>query len=134
MPPVTSTRLYSAPAELSKRVFDGVMLPTLRQVVAAERCFELSTGSSAETFQFNDSPRSVQTLSIASDDSDDYDSWEVRCAEIDSSGTPSSYIHMPALMITEMEVENSLAEVPGDSLIESSSILQEGRISSSAVF
>lgn len=110
IPLVTSTRLYSAPAEQSKRVFDGVVLPTLRQVVAAERGFELSTRSSAETFQFNDPPRSVQTLSIASDYSDDYDSWEIRCAEIGSS---------------EMEVEDSLAEVPGDSLIESSSILQE---------
>lgn len=114
-------------------MFDGVVLPTLRQVVAAERSFELSTRSSAETFQFNDPPRSVQTLSIASDYSDDYDSWEIRCAEIGSSGTPSSYIHMPVLMITEMEVEDSLAEVPGDSLIESSCILQEGRISSPAV-
>lgn len=110
IPLVTSTRLYSAPAEQSKRVFDGVVLPTLRQVVAAERGFELSTRSSAETFQFNDPPRSVQTLSIASDYSDDYDSWEIPCAEIGSS---------------EMEVEDSLAEVPGDSLIESSSILQE---------
>ncbi|KAG2342192.1 hypothetical protein BDR05DRAFT_1060484 [Suillus weaverae] len=111
MPPVPITRPYSAPAEQSKRVFDGVVLPTLRQVVAAERSFELSTGSSAaETFQFNDPPRSVQTPSVASDDSDDYDSWEIRYTEIGSS---------------EMDVDDFLAEVPGDSLIESSSILQE---------
>ncbi|KAG2361697.1 hypothetical protein BDR07DRAFT_1461296 [Suillus spraguei] len=108
MPPVPITRPYSAPAEQSKRVFDGIVLPTLRQVIAAERSFKLSTRSSAETFKFNQSPRSVQTLSVASDDSDDYDSWEIRCHEI-----------------SEMEVDNSLAEVPGDSLIESSSISQE---------
>jgi len=77
-------------------VFNGIVLPTLRQVVVAERSLALSTRSSAETFQFNDSPRSVQTLSIASDDSDDYDSWEIRC-NIGSSGTPSSYIFMSAL-------------------------------------
>ncbi|KAG2134247.1 hypothetical protein BD769DRAFT_1443857 [Suillus cothurnatus] len=99
MPSVPVTRLYSAPAERSKRVFNGIVLPTLRQVVVAERSLALSTRSSAETFQFNDSPRSVQTLSIASDDSDDYDSWEIRC-NIGSS---------------EMEVDDSLAEVPGDS-------------------
>ncbi|KAG1774913.1 hypothetical protein EV702DRAFT_475118 [Suillus placidus] len=111
MPPVPIIRPYSAPAEQSKRVFDGIVLSTLRQVVAAERTFELSTGSSAaETFQFNDPPRSVQTPSVASDDSDDYDSWEIRYTEIGSS---------------EMEVDDFLAEVPGDSLIESSSILQE---------
>lgn len=97
-------------------MFDGIVLPTLRQVIAAERSFKLSARSSAETFKFNQSPRSVQTLSVASDDSDDYDSWEIRCHEI-----------------SEMEVDNSLAEVPGDSLIESSSISQEGRISSPAV-
>ncbi|KAG1748753.1 hypothetical protein EDB19DRAFT_1683495 [Suillus lakei] len=104
------TRLYSAPAEQNKRVFDGIVLPTLRQVVAAERSFELSSGSSAETFRFNDPPRSVQTLSVASDDSDDYDNWEICCTEIGFS---------------EMEVDDSLAEVPGSSLIESSSILRE---------
>ncbi|KAG1885022.1 hypothetical protein F4604DRAFT_1729088 [Suillus subluteus] len=117
MPPVPITRIYSAPAGQSKRVFDGVVLPTLRQVVAAERSFGLSTRSSTETFQFNDPPRSVQTLSIASDDSDDYDSWEIRCAEIGSS---------------EMEVDDSLAEVPRDSLMESSNILQEGTMETRA--
>ncbi|KAG2155936.1 uncharacterized protein EDB93DRAFT_1128913 [Suillus bovinus] len=110
VPSVPITRVYSAPAEQSKRVFDGVVLPTLRQVIAAERSLELSTGSSVETFQFNDPPRSVQTPSIASDDSVDYDSWEIRYAEIGSS---------------EMEVDDSLAEVPGDSLIENSSLSQE---------
>ncbi|KAG1822874.1 uncharacterized protein BJ212DRAFT_1477283 [Suillus subaureus] len=117
MPPVPITRLYSAPIGQSKRVFDGVVLPTLRQVVAAERSLELSTRSSAETFQFNDPHRSVQTLSIASDDSDDYDSWEIRCAEIGFS---------------EMEVDNSLAGVPWDSLMESNSILQEGTMKAQA--
>ncbi|KAG2037796.1 hypothetical protein BDR03DRAFT_919410 [Suillus americanus] len=119
VPPALITRLHSAPTEQSKRVFDGIVLPTLRQVVAAERGFELSTRSSVETFQFNDPPRSVQTLSIASDDSDDYDSWEIRCAEIGSS---------------EMEVDDSLADVPWDSLMESNSILQEGGISSLQFF
>ncbi|KAG1720485.1 hypothetical protein EDB19DRAFT_2029867 [Suillus lakei] len=112
------TRLYSAPAEQNKRVFDGIVLPTLRQVVAAERSFELSSGSSAETFRFNDPPRSVQTLSVASDDSDDYDNWEICCTEIGFS---------------EMEVDDSLAEVPGSSLIESSSILREGTLETRAV-
>ncbi|KAG0704225.1 hypothetical protein DFH29DRAFT_912381 [Suillus ampliporus] len=111
MPPVRVTRPYSAPAEQSKRmVFDGIVLPTLRQVIAAERnrSFEPLTGSSPETFQFNDPPRSVQTLSVASDD--DYDSWEIRCPEMSTS---------------DMDVDDSVAEVPESPQQESSSILQE---------
>ncbi|OJA17222.1 hypothetical protein AZE42_00200 [Rhizopogon vesiculosus] len=110
-------RPVSTPAEQSKRMtFDGVVLPTLRQVVAAEqsRNFGMSTGSlqpeAAEALRFSDPPRSVRTLSIASDDSDDYDSWEIRCPEMSTS---------------EMEVDDSLAEAPESSLVESSSILQE---------
>ncbi|OAX38765.1 hypothetical protein K503DRAFT_740676 [Rhizopogon vinicolor AM-OR11-026] len=110
-------RPVSTPAEQSQRVtFDGIVLPTLRQVVAAEqsRNFWMSTGSlqseAAEAFRFSDPPRSIRTLSIASDDSDDYDSWEIRCPEMSTS---------------EMEVDDSLAEAPESSLVESSNILQE---------
>ncbi|KAG2151294.1 hypothetical protein DEU56DRAFT_777115 [Suillus clintonianus] len=115
MSQVPITRLYSAPAEQGKRmVLDSVVLPTLRQVVAAEqsRSFQLSAGSSAETFQFNEPPRSAQTLSVASDGSDDYDSWEIPCTEIITS---------------ELDVDDSLVKVPESSLLESSSILQEVR-------
>lgn len=86
-------RPVSTPAERKKRMrFDGVVLPTLRQVMAAEqsRSFEPLIGSlspeTPEAVRFSGSPRSVRTLSIASDDSHDYDSWEIRCPEMSTSG------------------------------------------------
>lgn len=72
--------------------FDGVVLPTLRQVMAAEqsRRFEPLIGilppETPEAVRFSDPPRSVRALSIASDDSYDYDSWEIRCPEMSTSG------------------------------------------------
>jgi hypothetical protein len=86
-------RPVSAQAEQCKRIkFDGIVLPTLRQVVAAEqsRSFELLAASlqskTSEALRFSDPPRPVRTFSIASDDSNDYDSWEIRCPEMSTSG------------------------------------------------
>jgi len=81
--------------------FDGVVLPTLRQIVAAEqsRSLELLAASphpeTAEAFQFSDPSRSVCTPSTLSDDSDDYDSWEIRMT---TSGG-SAYIDVYALTL-----------------------------------
>ncbi|KAH7919238.1 hypothetical protein BV22DRAFT_1075479 [Leucogyrophana mollusca] len=110
--PVIISRPGSAPAGRCRRlVFDGIELPTLRQVLARDRQGSRTASAQPKSIKEARVP-SLQQISgppltrSPSVSSEEYDSWELGCLEADAS---------------EMEVDDSLVAAPFSSPLQTQS-------------